>query len=146
MATDDVGDGPPNLQLIGVASAVGSFAAIAYVSYLLFDAPAFGVLAGAMVGAGSYFHLPYFMRFEGDDASATDEVTGDAVTDDAGAAGGASQFHGGALGLGLDAGGIAAVALAFVVGASGTALAAGVLVALVGYLVLSRILPESPAE
>lgn len=134
MATEDTTEEPPNLDLIAGVAGAGSFAAITVVAYLLLDAPAFGVLAGAMVGLGSYFHLPYFMRYE-------EKEEWSRASD-----GGTGLFHTGALGASLDIGGIAALALAFAFDVSVEALAGGVLLALLAYLVLSKILPVEPAS
>lgn len=122
-AADDPADDPP-VRLIATGAAVSTTVAVAAAAYVALDAPAFGILVGAAMGAGTFLHLPFFLGV-------------DAVPEDAW-----HDVHRGAVGLALEVGGVVAFALALVLDPGLQAVAGGLGVALIAALLLAAVLPD----
>lgn len=118
-----------------IAAVAGAFdvPVFAYVAYLLFEAPAFGVLVGVLVGGGTYLFLPYFMYAEADGAA---ERTDASTEPDRG-------FHRTAAGLALAPAGILLLAWRFASDDVLVGVAAVAVIAAVIYAALSRLVPRA---
>lgn len=139
MSTGEEATGGSHRQrtIVTAVAALWPMVGITVVGLLLFESPALGLYAGLQTGIGAYFSVDYILG-----GGFADEGV-DTTADVSAVAGG---FHPGALGFALGPGGIVAFAIGMATdGAVGLAVAAGVAVALVGYVVLSRVLPNPGA-
>lgn len=143
MATDDVEESAPSYELIAGLAAVLTAGVLTYVAHLLFEAPLFGVTVGVWTAVGIYLLLPYSMRrAEAGPVEAGDGGDGGRQADDG--TGALGDLHVGAAGYAVSGSGIVALSLGFVVGPTGTAFGAAVLLAALEYVVLARVLPRTP--
>ncbi len=124
-------DGPVGPAAVGGVAAVVTFGMLAYVTVLLFDRIAVGVLVGALSGAGIFLTVPYTIR-RGDPEYARDAHPNLA-----------RSFHPGAAGYALSGAGVVALALLFVFETPLLPVAVALSLALVEYVVLSRVLPRA---
>lgn len=128
MSTEEAELDARQLELFAGLGSIGVAFAFAFAVYLALDAPAFGAAVGLAAGVGSFLHLPYLL-------GRNSPLDGSRPYGPDGVAGGAS-------GLALEAGAVVAFALAFALGPDADALVVGAAVVVLGYLVLSRVLPE----
>lgn len=129
-------DQPP-LAIVAGGAALTSAVALAVVGYMVFEGPIVGVAAGLLSGTGTFFLLQYILAGN----LAEDRDVGDRSVSGRQTSGG---LHGGAAGFALDASGVTVFALGFVVeNQPFLAVLGGLGVAIVGYVVLERVLPQS---
>ncbi|WP_135365393.1 hypothetical protein [Halosimplex halophilum] len=124
-------DGPVGPAAVGGVAAVVTFGMLAYVTVLLFDRTALGVVVGALSGVGIFYTVPYTIR-RGDPEYASDAHRNLA-----------RSFHPGAAGYALSGAGVVALALLFVFEDALLSVAVALTLALVEYVVLSRVLPRA---
>ena len=115
-------------SVVTLFSGLTTFGALAYVTVLLFDQLAVGVIVGLMSGVGTALFVPYVMRAQGSGPTS-------------GHAG--SRIHRGAVGAALSGSGIFVLALMFVFEDPVTAVGIGVALAAVEYVVWSLVLPRA---
>ncbi|MFC7141599.1 hypothetical protein ACFQMA_17385 [Halosimplex aquaticum] len=116
---------------VGGAAAVVTFGALAYVTVLLFEQIAAGVLVGALSGVGIFYTVPYTIR-RADESYVRDDHENLA-----------RSFHPGAAGYALSGAGIVALALMFVLENALLSVLVAVTLAFAEYVVLSRALPRA---
>ena len=144
----DAGESDSSEQLfdfIGIASAVGQLVAFGAIGFTALDSIPYGVVAGAMTGAGSYLFLPWFFRLsaagEGEEADQSFAALVDEVDGDPSRA---------VFGLGLDLGGVIMIAVGFVLDepvlliGAGAGVAWALVVYLVGTVWLDRVSGSTP--
>jgi len=122
---------PISLGLVGGAAGVLTFGLLAYVTVLLFDRIAVGVLVGALSGVGIFLTVPYTIR------RADEGYVRDAHQNLA------RSFHPGAAGYALSGSGVVVLALLFVFDSLLLPVALALTLAMTEYVVLSRVLPRA---
>ncbi|WP_049930210.1 hypothetical protein [Halosimplex carlsbadense] len=122
---------PISPGLVGGAAGVVTFGMLAYVTILLFDRIAVGVLVGALSGVGIFYTVPYTIR------RADESYVRDAHRNLA------RSFHPGAAGYALGGSGVVVLALLFVFESVLLPVAAALTLAMAEYVVLSRVLPRA---
>lgn len=142
MSTSEHGpaDGQTPRTIIAVMAGAGSLVAFSVVGYLVFEEPTYGVMAGLFSGTGTFLLVKYIMT----GALAEEDAGTDSLGGHSHDSGG---LHGGAAGFSLDAAGVVVLAVGFADGPNlPLGLGAGIAFALVGYVVLERVLPEPPTR
>lgn len=125
-------DGQRQRTIITAIAALWPLVGISVVGYVLFEDPSLGLYAGLQTGIGAYLSVDYLLS-----GALADEVDTTMVSPAAG------TFHRGALGFALGPGGIVAFAVGMATdGDVLLGVAGGIAVALVGYVVLARVLPR----
>ena len=117
--------------LIGGAAAVMTFGALAYVTVLLFEQLAVGIVVGALSGVGTFFVVPYTIRRGRDDYVRDDHRNL------------ARSFHPGAAGYALSSSGIVVLAFLFVFEDPFLPVVVALALAMTEYVILSRVLPRA---
>jgi hypothetical protein len=131
MSDATMDEGPISPGLVGGGAAILTFGMLAYVTVLLFDRIAAGVLAGALSGVGIFYTVPYTIR-RADESYARDAHQNLA-----------RSFHPGAAGYALSGAGVVVMALLFVFDSVLLPVAAALALAMAEYVVLSRALPRA---
>ncbi|MFB6140209.1 MAG: hypothetical protein ABEJ26_07215 [Halosimplex sp.] len=131
MAESSLEQSPISPGAVGGAAALLTFGALAYVTVLLFEQLAVGVVVGALSGVGIFFTVPYTIR------RADPEYARDAHENLA------RSFHPGAAGYALSGSGVFALALLFVVENAALSVLVALALAMAEYVVLSRVLPRA---
>ncbi|WP_436922988.1 hypothetical protein [Halosimplex amylolyticum] len=116
---------------VGGAAAVLTFGMLAYVTVLLFEQIAVGVLVGALSGVGMFYTVPYTIR-RADESYVRDDHENLA-----------RSFHPGAAGYALSGAGVVALALMFVFEGALVPIAVALALSMTEYVVLSRLLPRA---
>ncbi|WP_415378824.1 hypothetical protein [Halosimplex sp. TS25] len=116
---------------VGGAAAVLTFGMLAYVTVLLFEQIAVGVLVGALSGVGIFYTVPYTIR------RADENYVRDGHENLA------RSFHPGAAGYALSGAGIVVLALLFVFESAVVPVAVALALAMAEYVILSRVLPRA---
>ena len=117
--------------LIGGAAALMTFGALAYVTVLLFEQLAVGIVVGALSGVGTFFVVPYTIRRGMDDHVRDDHRNL------------ARSFHPGAAGYALSSSGVVVLALLFVFEDPFLPVVVALALAMTEYVILSRVLPRA---
>jgi len=108
MSSDSSAGNDRFFTLIGAGSAVMNVVAFTAVGYIALESLAYGAIAGLFGGVGSGLFLPWFLRL----SAAQNESDGDrSLSQAAGEAGGNALS--GVVGLGLELGGVAMLAIGF---------------------------------
>lgn len=130
-------------EMLALFVGFADFAVFTMVGYVALDDPAFGAIVGVLAGTGMYLLLPYVMaQNDSSDSDPTDSESADAAP--VGDGGGARGLHDGAAGYALSSAGVAVLGAAFVFEPMDPrGFAIGGLVALLGYLVLSKAMPRA---
>lgn len=119
------------LTLFSGVAAVVTFAVLTCVTVLLFEQLAVGVVVGALSGVGTFLTVPYtFYRQNPEYARDAHQNL-------------ERSFHSGAAGYALAGSGVVALALLFVFDAARIPVAVALTLAMVEYVVLSRVLPRA---
>jgi len=118
-------------SLVGGAAALLTFGMLAYVTVLLFEQLAVGVLVGALSGVGIFYTVPYTIR-RGDESYVRDDHQNLA-----------RSFHPGAAGYALSGAGVVVLALLFVLENPFVPVLVALALAMTEYVVLSRVLPRA---
>ncbi|WP_459194310.1 hypothetical protein [Halosimplex sp. J119] len=129
---DATADEPPiGPGAVGGVAALFTFGALAYVTILLFDQIALGVVVGALSGVGIFYTVPYTIR-RADETYVRDEHENLA-----------RSFHPGAAGYALTGAGVVVLAFMFVFEGALVSIAIALALAMTEYVVLSRTLPRA---
>lgn len=131
MTGSTLDEGPITPGHVGGVAAAVTFGTLAYVTVLLFGQLAVGVLVGALSGVGIFYTVPYTIR-RGDESYVREEHQTLS-----------RSFHPGAAGYAFSGAGVVALALLFVLDEALLALLLAVTLAMVEYVVLSRVLPRA---
>ncbi|PSQ28304.1 hypothetical protein BRD06_04130 [Halobacteriales archaeon QS_9_67_15] len=124
-------EGVVSPDLIGGAAALMTFGALAYVTVLLFEQLAVGIVVGALSGVGTFFVVPYTIRRGMDDYVRDDHQNL------------ARSFHPGAAGYALSSSGIVVLALLFAFEDPLLPVVVALALAMTEYVILSRVLPRA---
>jgi hypothetical protein len=131
MSDATTGEGSVGPAAVGGIAAVVTFGMLAYVTVLLFDRIAVGIVVGALSGAGIFYTVPYTIQRD-DPGYARDAHPNLA-----------RSFHPGAAGYALSGAGVVALSLLFVFETPLLPVGVALSLALVEYVVLSRVLPRA---
>jgi hypothetical protein len=132
MSVGEADNSDQYFEVLGGGTALMNTVAFAYVGMIVLESLPYGVIAGLLTGVGTYLFLPWFLRLQTLQSEGDDRL---AISEAARRVDKSTQL--GVLGLGLDVGGVVMLAVGFafeepdlLVGTG-----AGILVALLIYLV-----------